>query len=159
MGYEPDKPSTLPLSQLISQNMMGLSNLGAPYVPVPSSLMAGNSQILQNSSSVFPTAVENEDTVVQVGGRGMNYYKQDKKGKEYPPPQRKESKDSSSYQSTSSNFPPPQVSQITVYNVPKEDLTIDKLNSHFKQFGSIVNIQVSLLFEEMSKKKLILPFN
>ena len=32
--------------------------------------------------------------------------------------------------------------QITIYNVPKEDLTIDKLNEYFKQFGKIVNILV-----------------
>jgi hypothetical protein len=71
-----------------------------------------------------------EDTIVQVGGKGM-----------YRPSERREFRDN---KDKFKGRPNPFQNTLVVTAVPPDLNNIDKLNSHFKQFGTIVNIQVLL---------------
>lgn len=68
-----------------------------------------------------------DDTIIQVGGRGMYRGPHDRRD---------------SFKDKYKGRPNPFQNTLVISSIPPELNSIDKLNSHFKQFGTIVNIQV-----------------
>jgi len=117
-------------------NFTGSVNLGIklPMVNLDMNHLGINSP-LANISSLNRNS--DNDTIVQVGGKGMRK----------PSEKRDKDRDQQDIQGTESRDrfkgrTNPFQNTLVISSVPPELNNIDKLNSHFKQFGSIVNIQV-----------------
>lgn len=146
----------------------------SPHVGLLPSIITNPNPPLSTNSNF------NGDTIVHVGGKGIPTKNEKKQTQKIPAqsntttnqrttkfqiksqtstqnqPSTSQSTQTTPSQSTPISFHP---TQITVYNIPSEDLNIEKLNSHFKKFGSIVNIQVNILlnfFFYLFKKYLLL---
>jgi hypothetical protein len=126
-------------------------------------------------TGLYGTGTINNEDIIQVGGRGMygkDNIKRIQENSSDSPPNANISPNmdngrtlssSSSMSSTSSSFTKdkrmggkykdgkrdPLYNTIGVANIPMEFNTIEKLNEHFKKFGTITNIQVSHYYRKL----------
>lgn len=152
-------PFPFPITSLPNVNPMALK---MPLVNMPP-LMDMNQQFMNPLlGSVMSQPMKMEDgneNIIQVGGKGMhnNDRRKNQNGdsgsrrfkgdKSRDVPSQSQSQSQSSNQpststGTSTSYSKPSQTTLCVANIPADMNTIDKLNSHFKKFGTIVNIQV-----------------
>ncbi len=134
-SYDPEAP--LFQGQPVNNNWQGfpLSTPGFvnPMAVNISGLVGMNpSANVPGSLPLFPLN-SSDDTIIQVGGKGM--YRSSTQEK------RDSFRDKDKYKGKGN----PYQNTLVISNIPAELNTIDKLNSHFKQFGTIVNIQVPFI--------------
>eukprot|EP01118_Nematostelium_gracile_P019787 TRINITY_DN9317_c0_g1_i1.p1 TRINITY_DN9317_c0_g1~~TRINITY_DN9317_c0_g1_i1.p1 ORF type:complete len:650 (-),score=211.22 TRINITY_DN9317_c0_g1_i1:4-1716(-) len=115
-SYDPDKPNLpkLPWETFQTGNFVG-----------PEAYQLG----------MFKPSEDVEDAI-QVGGRGM--YPKRKNQSSYPSDKSKKFKKPEKFDPTTFHTK----NTLAITNLPSDLNTIEQLNSHFKQFGNIVNIQL-----------------